>query len=187
MVILAVCLKTTITWPYAFRLYLKEKPITKWEDKTNIVGDPMCFFLFTFALTSKLYASCGSNHSPLAEQSSSVWIWWWKKWCGRQVQVLNNLLYTHANVTQQINLSCGVFIITYATDIAFRFDPKKPQYVLIQMQTNLQNSVNNKCIFPFPKYELIWHIYLFFLKTSLSLVEWYDMYILFLKTIHCHW
>jgi hypothetical protein len=38
---------------------------------------------------------------------------------------VNNLLYTHANVMQQINnLSHGVFTITYATDIVFGFDPK---------------------------------------------------------------
>jgi len=47
---------------------------------------------------------------------------------------MNNLLYTHANVMQQINnLSCGVFTTTYVTDIVFGFDPKKCQYVLTQM------------------------------------------------------
>jgi hypothetical protein len=73
---------------------------------------------------------------------------------------VNNLLYTNANVMQQIdNSSCGVFTIAYATYIAFGFDPEKSQYVLTQMQTNLQNSlnntINNKYVFPFPKYELI--------------------------------
>jgi hypothetical protein len=53
------------------------------------------------------------------------------------------------------NSSCSVLTIAYATDIAFGFDPEKPQYVLTQMQTNLQNSLNNRYIFPFPKYELI--------------------------------
>jgi hypothetical protein len=43
----------------------------------------------------------------------------------------NNLLYTYANVMQQIdNSSCGVFTITYAIDIAFGFDLEKFQYVL---------------------------------------------------------
>ncbi len=47
---------------------------------------------------------------------------------------VNNLLYTYANVMQQIdNSSCGVFTITYATNIAFGFDLKKFQYVLTQM------------------------------------------------------
>ncbi len=72
----------------------------------------------------------------------------------------NNLSYTNANVMQHIdNSSCNVFTIAYATDIAFGFDPEKSQYVLTQMQTNLQNSINktinNRYIFPFPKYELI--------------------------------
>jgi hypothetical protein len=47
---------------------------------------------------------------------------------------VDNLLYTYANAMQQIdNSSCGVFTIAYATDIAFRFDPEKFQYVLTQM------------------------------------------------------
>jgi len=69
---------------------------------------------------------------------------------------VNNLLYTNANVMQQIdNWSCNVFTIAYVTNIAFGFDAEKSQYVLTQMQTNLQNSINNRYIFPFPKYELI--------------------------------
>ncbi len=67
---------------------------------------------------------------------------------------VNKLLYTYANVMQQTyNSSHGVFTITYAIDIVFGFDPEKSQYVLTQ--THLQNSVNNRYIFPFPKYELI--------------------------------
>jgi len=51
---------------------------------------------------------------------------------------VNNLLYTYANVMQQIdNSSYGVFIIKYAIDISFGFDPEKSQYVLTQMQTHL--------------------------------------------------
>jgi hypothetical protein len=53
------------------------------------------------------------------------------------------------------NSSWSVFTIAYATVIAFGFDPEKSQYVLTQMQKNLQNSINNRYIFPFPKYELI--------------------------------
>jgi hypothetical protein len=66
----------------------------------------------------------------------------------------NNLSYTNANVMQQIdNSSCNVFTIAYAADIAFGFDPEKSQYVLTQMQTNLQNSINKtkQQIHPFPK------------------------------------
>jgi hypothetical protein len=66
MFILATCLKITITWPYTLRLYLKTKPIGKWEDKTNIVDNLMRSFFFTSALTTMLYVSCGSNHSPPA-------------------------------------------------------------------------------------------------------------------------
>ncbi len=69
---------------------------------------------------------------------------------------VNNLLYTNANVIQKIdNSSCGVFTIAYATDIAFEFDPEKSQCVLTQMQKKLRNSINNRYIFYFPKYELI--------------------------------
>jgi hypothetical protein len=37
-------------------------------------------------------------------------------------------------------------------------------YVTNQLQTHLRNSINNKYIFPFPKYELIWRIYIFILR-----------------------
>jgi hypothetical protein len=47
---------------------------------------------------------------------------------------VNNLLYTYANVMQQIdNSSYDVFTIAYAIDIMFGFDPKKYQYVLTEM------------------------------------------------------
>jgi hypothetical protein len=50
---------------------------------------------------------------------------------------------------QQIDKStCGVFTIAYATNIAFGFNPKKSQYVLTQMQTHLQNSINTNTSFP---------------------------------------
>ncbi len=55
------------------------------------------------------------------------------------------MLYTYVNVMQQIdNSSCGVFTITYATDIVFRFYFEKFQYVLTQMRRHLQNSISNK-------------------------------------------
>ncbi len=51
---------------------------------------------------------------------------------------VNNLLYTYANIMQQINnSSCDVFTKAYATNIAFEFNPEKSQYVLTQMQTHL--------------------------------------------------
>jgi len=54
---------------------------------------------------------------------------------------VNNLLYTYANVMQQINnSSCGVFTIAYAINIAFGFDLENFQYVLTQIQTHLWNS-----------------------------------------------
>jgi hypothetical protein len=46
------------------------------------------------------------------------------------------------------NSSCGVFTIAYATNIAFGFDHEKSQYVLTQMQTHLQNSINKNTSFP---------------------------------------
>jgi hypothetical protein len=86
---------------------------------------------------------------------------------------VNNLLYTHANVMQQIdNTSSGVFTIAYATNIVFGFYLEKFQYVLTQMQTHLQNFISNKYIFPFLK---IWIniIYISILKNnSSSLVKW---------------
>jgi len=76
---------------------------------------------------------------------------------------VNNLLYTYANVMQQIdNSSCDAFTIAYAIDIAFGFDFEKSQYVFIEMQTHLQNSINNIYIFPFPK---MTYIYIYILKT----------------------
>jgi hypothetical protein len=65
-------------------------------------------------------------------------------------------LVTYANVMQQINnSSCDVFTITDAPNIIFEFDVKKSQHVLTQMQTHLRNTIHNRFIFPFPKYELI--------------------------------
>jgi hypothetical protein len=62
---------------------------------------------------------------------------------------VNNLLYTYANVMQQIeNWSFGVFTIAYATNIVFGFDLEKFQYVLTQMWTHLQNSINTNKSFP---------------------------------------
>ncbi len=85
-----------------------------------------------------------------------------KKLTNNTIQLLcklinvNNLLYTYANVMQRIdNSSCDVLTIAYAIDIAFAFDFKKSQYVLTEMQTHLRNSINNICIFPFPKMKYI--------------------------------
>ncbi len=65
---------------------------------------------------------------------------------------VNNLLYTYANVMQQIdNSSCDVFTIAYAIDIVFGFDFKKFQHVLIEMQTHLRNAINNIHIIPSQK------------------------------------
>lgn len=79
-------MKTAVTWPCTLRLYLKDKPVGKWEEKTNIASGPMrFFFFFTSALTSRLYASCGSNHSPSAEkQASSV----------RKVSMMKTMVWT---------------------------------------------------------------------------------------------
>lgn len=44
---------------------------------------------------------------------------------------------------QQINnLSCDVFIIAYATNIAFGINPHKPNYTLSQMWLHFQNNIN---------------------------------------------
>jgi len=101
--------------------------------------------------TPNLHYKIYNSHMPMT-----------KKLHNNTIQLLcklikvNNLLYTDANVMQQIyNSSCDVFIITYAIDIVFGFDFEKSQYVLTQMQTHLQNSINNKYIFPFSKYDLI--------------------------------
>ncbi len=45
---------------------------------------------------------------------------------------IEQLLYSYANVMQQIdNLSCGLFIIAYAIDIAFGIELEKSKYVFI--------------------------------------------------------
>jgi hypothetical protein len=67
---------------------------------------------------------------------------------------VNNLLYTYANVMQQIDNSsclCDAFTIAYAIDIAFLLNFKKIQYVLIELQTHLQNAINNIHIIPSQK------------------------------------
>jgi hypothetical protein len=96
-----------------------------------------------------------------------------------------NLLYIYANVMHQIdNSSCGVLTITYEIDITFGFDLEKSQYILTQMWTHLQNSINNRYIFPFPKYEIIWYIYPFLKNNSLSLVKWSNMEPKFLLSLY---
>jgi hypothetical protein len=63
------------------------------------------------------------------------------------------LLYSYANVMQQPdNSSCGLFTITYATDITFELNLEESIYNVPQMQSHLHNNINNKIIFPFPKY-----------------------------------
>jgi hypothetical protein len=53
---------------------------------------------------------------------------------------------------QQINnLSCAVFIIAYATNIAFGIGPHKPNYTLSQMRLHFQNNINNINVFFLPK------------------------------------
>ncbi len=107
--------------------------------------------------TPNLHYKMYDSHMPIMKKLPSDTI---QSLC--KLMNVKNLLYTNANVMQQLdNSSCGVFTIAYTTNIAFGFDPEKYQYVLTQMETNLQNSINNKYIFPFPKYELIWHIYPF--------------------------
>jgi hypothetical protein len=55
---------------------------------------------------------------------------------------------------------------------------------------HLQNSINNRYTFPFPKYELIWHIYPFFKNNLPSLVEKQSRAQVRFKHIHtkdCSW
>jgi len=78
-------------------------------------------------------------------------------------------LFTYANVMQQINnSSCDVFTIANAPSIVFGFDFEKSQHILTQIRTHLRNSINNRFIFPFSKYELIYiYIYIYIYSSSL--------------------
>jgi len=64
------------------------------------------------------------------------------------------LLYSYANVMQEPDnsSSCGLFTITYAIDITLEQNLEKSIYNVRQMQSHLHNNINNKIIFPFPKY-----------------------------------
>jgi len=54
---------------------------------------------------------------------------------------------------QQIDSSsCGLFTISYATNITFGIDTKKSKYILSQMRLPFRNNINNNIIYPFPKY-----------------------------------
>ncbi len=54
---------------------------------------------------------------------------------------------------QQLNnSSCGLFTIAYAIDITFGLNLKKSTYNVPHMQSHLHNNINNKTIYPFPKY-----------------------------------
>jgi hypothetical protein len=45
---------------------------------------------------------------------------------------VEHLLYKYANVIQQMdNSTCGIFTISYATNIAFGIDLEKPKYIFI--------------------------------------------------------
>ncbi len=82
-----------------------------------------------------------------------------KKLPNYTIQLLTNiinvkhLLYSYANVIQQLdNSSCKLFTIAYATDITFGFNPKKSTHNVPQMRSHLHSDINNKTIYPFPKY-----------------------------------
>jgi hypothetical protein len=55
------------------------------------------------------------------------------------IQLLTNiinvkhLLYSYANVMQQLNFFCGLFTITYVADMTFGFNPKIYIYNVPQM------------------------------------------------------
>jgi hypothetical protein len=52
----------------------------------------------------------------------------------KKLTIVENLLYKYASFMQQIdNSSCGLFTITYATDITFVIKPKQSRYIIPQM------------------------------------------------------
>ncbi len=53
---------------------------------------------------------------------------------------------------QPNNSSCGLFTIAYAINITFELYLEKSIYNVSQMRSHLHNNINNKIIFPFPKY-----------------------------------
>jgi hypothetical protein len=102
-------------------------------------------------LTPNLHYTIYNSHMPMTKKFTNNTIQLLCKLINVN-NLLYNILYTYANVMQQIdNSSCDVFTIAYATNIVFGFDFKKFQYVLIEMQTHLQNAINNIHIIPSQK------------------------------------
>jgi hypothetical protein len=101
----------------------------------------------------KIHASTLNLHCVIYDSNRSTT----KKLLNDTIQLLTNitnvkhLLYSYANVMQQSNSSsCGLFTITYATDITLELNFKKSIYNVRQIRSYLHNNVNNKTIFPFP-------------------------------------
>jgi hypothetical protein len=65
---------------------------------------------------------------------------------------IKHLLYSYANVMQKLNNFCELFTITYVTDVTFGLNPEKIIYNVSQMWSHLHHNINNKTIYPFPKY-----------------------------------
>jgi hypothetical protein len=65
---------------------------------------------------------------------------------------IDHLNYICGIVMQQPDQSsCGLFVIAYAIDIAFKLNLEKSKYVIFQMKQHLRNCLNAKCTTPFPK------------------------------------
>ncbi len=62
------------------------------------------------------------------------------------------LRYKYANVMQQPDLvSCGLFTIAYATDIAFNISPENSIYNVPLMRQHLRDCLTHNYLSPFPK------------------------------------
>ena len=74
----------------------------------------------------------------------------------RVLNIQDNIHYKYVNVPQQsYSSSCGLFMIAYATNIAFNISPLQSNYNIAMMRSHLHTCL---CIFvmtPFPTHSLI--------------------------------
>jgi hypothetical protein len=114
-----------------------------------------CFqYIFINVSTPNLHCTIYDSHMPMT-----------KKLPGNTIQLLCTYKCELVTYIYKCNVANRQLIMwcihnSICNKHCVWFYLKKSQYVLTQMWTHLQNSINNRYIFPFPKCELIWHIYI---------------------------
>jgi hypothetical protein len=74
----------------------------------------------------------------------------------RTFNIQDSLYYSYANVQQQLDgVYCGLFIIAFATDIAFSIPPMQSNYNILRMCHHLHNCICVSEMTPFPTHPSI--------------------------------